>query len=86
MVFADDERESNPTTFKFLQAAHAWKKAGAAAPSAVLANLSHSASTARDSNGAKAKDLPANDADDDDDDDDAADRTGSDVASSQGDD
>ncbi|TCD62659.1 NineTeen Complex (NTC) component [Steccherinum ochraceum] len=28
MVFADDERESNPTTFKFLQMAHAWKKTG----------------------------------------------------------
>ncbi|CAK5264928.1 unnamed protein product [Mycena citricolor] len=27
MVFADDERESNPTTFKFLQMAHAWKTA-----------------------------------------------------------
>ncbi|KAI0923069.1 NineTeen Complex (NTC) component [Taiwanofungus camphoratus] len=25
LVFADDERESNPTTFKFLQMAHAWK-------------------------------------------------------------
>jgi crooked neck len=27
MVFADDERESNPTSFKFLQMAHAWKSA-----------------------------------------------------------
>ncbi|KAF9054927.1 hypothetical protein BDP27DRAFT_1345134 [Rhodocollybia butyracea] len=25
LVFADDERENNPTTFKFLQMAHAWK-------------------------------------------------------------
>jgi crooked neck len=25
LIFADDERESNPTTFKFLQNAHAWK-------------------------------------------------------------
>ena len=24
-VFADDERESNPTTFKFMAMAHAWK-------------------------------------------------------------
>ncbi|KAI0696957.1 hypothetical protein C8T65DRAFT_662821 [Cerioporus squamosus] len=36
IVFADDERESNPTSFKFLQMAHAWKamqaKAGGAAP------------------------------------------------------
>jgi crooked neck len=30
MVFADDERESNPTSFKFLQMAHAWKKNQAA--------------------------------------------------------
>ena len=27
MVFADDERESNPTTFKFLQMAHACSQA-----------------------------------------------------------
>jgi crooked neck len=26
-VFADDEREANPTSFKFLQMAHAWKTA-----------------------------------------------------------
>ncbi|KAJ6502402.1 pre-mRNA-splicing factor CLF1 [Mycena sanguinolenta] len=34
MVFADDERESNPTSFKFLQMAHAWKnmQAGGAVP------------------------------------------------------
>ncbi|TBU28797.1 hypothetical protein BD311DRAFT_796936 [Dichomitus squalens] len=29
IVFADDERESNPTSFKFLQMAHAWKAAQA---------------------------------------------------------
>ncbi|KAJ7449957.1 pre-mRNA-splicing factor CLF1 [Mycena latifolia] len=29
MVFADDEREANPTSFKFLQMAHAWKNAQA---------------------------------------------------------
>ena len=28
MVFEDDERESNPTSFKFLQMAHAWKAKG----------------------------------------------------------
>ncbi|KAK0220044.1 hypothetical protein IW262DRAFT_1272911 [Armillaria fumosa] len=27
LVFADDERESNPTSFKFLQMAHAWSRA-----------------------------------------------------------
>lgn len=25
LIFADDERESNPTSFKFLQMARAWK-------------------------------------------------------------
>jgi crooked neck len=25
LVFADDEREANPTSFKFLQMAHQWK-------------------------------------------------------------
>ncbi|KAG5337048.1 NineTeen Complex (NTC) component [Termitomyces sp. Mn162] len=29
IVFADDEREANPTSFKFLQMAHAWKKSQA---------------------------------------------------------
>jgi hypothetical protein len=29
MVFADDERETNATSFKFLQMAHAWKSAQA---------------------------------------------------------
>ncbi|GLB42431.1 putative pre-mRNA-splicing factor CLF1 [Lyophyllum shimeji] len=29
LVFADDEREANPTSFKFLQMAHAWKTAQA---------------------------------------------------------
>lgn len=29
MLFADDERETNPTSFKLLQMAHAWKNAQA---------------------------------------------------------
>ncbi|KDR79905.1 hypothetical protein GALMADRAFT_62351 [Galerina marginata CBS 339.88] len=41
LVFADDERESNPTSFKFMQMAHAWKQAqqaknAAAGPSSSL--------------------------------------------------
>lgn len=28
-MFADDERDANPTTFKFLQMAHAWKNSQA---------------------------------------------------------
>jgi len=31
LVFADDEREANPTSFKFLQMAHAWKARSIAA-------------------------------------------------------
>jgi len=34
LVFADDERESNPTSFKFMQMAHAWKQAQAKGTSA----------------------------------------------------
>jgi crooked neck len=37
-VFLDDERESNPTSFKFLQSAHAWaqaKKSGAGGTSSL---------------------------------------------------
>ena len=39
MVFADDERESNPTSFKFLQMAHAWaqKRTGGTNPTSVVA-------------------------------------------------
>jgi crooked neck len=29
LIFADDEREANPTSFKFLQMAHAWKNSEA---------------------------------------------------------
>ncbi|GJE86973.1 TPR-like protein [Phanerochaete sordida] len=73
MVFADDERESNPATFKFLQFAHQWaqaKKTGAA-PSAVLPIASRSTQESEQANSAKGSR-----------EDDAA----SDVASSQGDD
>ncbi|KIM45805.1 hypothetical protein M413DRAFT_440843 [Hebeloma cylindrosporum] len=40
LVFADDERESNPTSFKFMQMAHAWKQAqkGASGTSATGAS------------------------------------------------
>ena len=53
MVFADDERESNPTTFKFLQMAHAWsqaKKSGQdVQPSALLSGLGSSSVATRPS-------------------------------------
>ena len=42
LVFADDEREANPTSFKFLQMAQAWasvKKTGGAEGSSMLSGL-----------------------------------------------
>ena len=51
-VFADDERESNPTSFKFMQMAHAWKQAqaktAAAGGSGVLSGFA-AAKTAQES-------------------------------------
>lgn len=48
MVFADDERESNPTSFKFLQMAHEWAKrsktGGGAAPSSLFAGFAAASS------------------------------------------
>lgn len=83
MVFADDERESNPATFKFLQFAHQWaqaKKSGVA-PSTVLPlassrNIQEGEQASGPSNGSQDNDVGEADADD----------PGSDVASSQGDD
>lgn len=76
MIFADDEREANPTTFKFLQMAHEWsqrnKKSGGAPP-ALLGSLS-STQTIREpaeEENSKTKD--------------EAEDSASDVASSQGD-
>jgi crooked neck len=43
MVFADDEREANPASFKFFQAAQDWK-----ARAAALADLSDSSSSSSD--------------------------------------
>ena len=51
MVFKDDERESNPTSFKFLQMAHAWKAKG----KKVLPILSGGAGGKADEEGDKQK-------------------------------
>ncbi|KAF8294830.1 TPR-like protein [Clavulina sp. PMI_390] len=68
MVFADDERKSNPTGFAFLQAAHLWKQRQAAASGGdgggTVANL---VANARSDNVVETRD------DDDDDDDDEED-------------
>ncbi|KAF7967533.1 hypothetical protein HWV62_31497 [Athelia sp. TMB] len=47
LVFADDEREANPTSFKFLQMAHAWKNSQAkkAGGSGLLSGFTAAAST-----------------------------------------
>lgn len=37
LVFKDDERESNPASFKLLQMAHAWKKAQNKKPTEIIA-------------------------------------------------
>jgi len=40
ILFADDEREANPATFKFIQNALAWRnKEGGAAKGSMLADL-----------------------------------------------
>lgn len=44
-IFADDERESNPTSFKFLQMAHAWKASGGGG---LLSGFTASAANAKD--------------------------------------
>ncbi|KAI0759390.1 hypothetical protein BD413DRAFT_275416 [Trametes elegans] len=46
IVFADDEREANPTSFKFLQMAHAWKAAQARSGGASTSALSGFAAAA----------------------------------------
>ena len=81
LVLADDEREANPTSFKFLQMAHAWKARSIAAgnggrASGMLSGFVSAASSSR-------VDREIRRADDDDDDDDEED---SDAASSRADD
>jgi crooked neck len=44
MVFADDEREANPASFKFFQAAQEWKQRAAA----MAEDLSDSSSSSSD--------------------------------------
>jgi crooked neck len=50
-VFADDEREAHPTSFKFMQMAHAWKQSqakagGAGGTSGLLAGFTAAKATA----------------------------------------
>ncbi|KAF5357117.1 hypothetical protein D9756_006795 [Leucocoprinus leucothites] len=82
LVFADDEREANPTSFKFLQMAHAWKARAAAAggtgggASGMLSGFVAAASASRreqdqrTEDDAENSDAASSRADDDDNDDD----------------
>ena len=81
IVFADDERESNPTSFKFLQMAHAWKAAQAKSGSGPTAPLSGFVAAANNESPSIRKGVQNSDVRDS-----KADDGSSDVASSNGDD
>ncbi|KAF7294814.1 Pre-mRNA splicing factor [Mycena indigotica] len=48
MVFADDERESNPTTFAFLRNAHAWKNSQSKGGAGLLSGFTAAAAATGD--------------------------------------
>jgi len=78
LVFADDEREANPTSFKFLQMAHAWKARSIAAgsgerTSGMLSGFVAAASSSR----VEQENRRADDDDDDDDDEEDSDAASS---------
>lgn len=80
MVFADDERDSNPTSFKFLQMAHEWAqkaKKGGASLSDVLPAPASSRTTNAPEHHDPSANPPSGQGQRDDD-------SGSDVASSHG--
>ncbi|KAF9237552.1 hypothetical protein BU15DRAFT_88704 [Melanogaster broomeanus] len=81
LVFADDEREVNPASFKFLQMAHAWKSAQAKKVGAATVLSGFTAATSentggRAANSSRSEDVQMQDGREDD--------SGSDVASSDG--
>jgi len=91
LVFADDEREANPTSFKFLQMAHAWKARSIAAGSGgKTSGILSGFVTATSSPKVERENRRAHDDDDDDDDDDEEEeeeeKVDSDAASSRADD
>jgi len=93
LVFADDEREANPTSFKFLQMAHAWKARSIAAGSGgKTSGILSGFVTATSSSKVGRENRRAHDDDDDDDDDDdeeeeeEEEEVDSDAASSRADD
>ncbi|KAF9011188.1 hypothetical protein BDQ17DRAFT_1420606 [Cyathus striatus] len=75
LVFADDERDANPTSFKFLQMAHAWKQAqaqngrGGGSGSSILAGFnaaSASVQTKKDGDGDATSDVASSHGDESD--------------------
>ncbi|KIK68727.1 hypothetical protein GYMLUDRAFT_190062 [Collybiopsis luxurians FD-317 M1] len=93
LVFADDERENNPASFKLLQMAHAWKNQQKSAATAVGGGTASSVpppsfvpSAPRATNGAEAGDSDKSAAPRQKDSGDGEDDAMSDVASSDGDD
>ena len=90
LVFADDEREANPTSFKFLQMAHAWKARSIAAGSGgKTSGILSGFVTATSSSKMERENRRAHDDDDDDDDDEEEEeeeKVDSDAASSRADD
>jgi crooked neck len=64
MVFADDERDTNPTSFKFLQMAHAWKSAqGKKAGGGLMSGFAPAEGVTRDGDDARS-DVASSDAGD----------------------
>lgn len=57
-IFPDDEKENNPTSFKFLQMAHKWKQAGSSASAVASAAAASTASEASAKGKGKAKQAP----------------------------
>jgi len=90
LVFADDEREANPTSFKFLQMAHAWKARSIAAGSGgKTSGILSGFVTATSSPKVERENRRAHDDDDDDDEEEEEEeeeKVDSDAASSRADD
>ena len=87
LVFADDEREANPTSFKFLQMAHAWKARSIAAGSGgKTSGILSGFVTATSSSKMERENRRAHDDDDDDEEEEEEEKVDSDAASSRADD
>ena len=87
LVFADDEREANPTSFKFLQMAHAWKARSIAAGSGgKTSGILSGFVTATSSSKVERENRRAHDDDDEEEEEEEEEKVDSDAASSRADD